>query len=60
MDFKLLLFQINIVKMLEILYKGNLLKAFLMPTYPTNFFIFFSHFHYGKKMQIFDVFKTCG
>ena len=57
MDFKLLMFYNNIVKISEILNKGNLLKIYLKFTYPTDFCIFCSHFYYGK-MKIFECFKT--
>ena len=51
------MFHNNIVKILEILNKGNLLKIYLKFTYPTNFCIFCSCFYDGK-MKIFECFKT--
>ena len=46
MDFTLLMF--HIVKISEILKKGNLLITCLKFTYPINFCIFFCHFYNGK------------
>ena len=51
MDFKLLMFHNNIVKISGIFNKQNLLKTCHMFTYPTNFCIFSSHFYYGKKWK---------
>ena len=51
MDFKLLMFHNNIVKVSEILNKENLLKTCLKFTYPIDFCIFCSHFYKGKKRK---------
>ena len=50
-EFKLLMFHNNIVKILEILNKRNLLKTCLQVIYPIGFCIICIHFYYGKKWK---------
>ena len=50
-EFELLTFYNNIVKISEKLNKWNLLKIWLQVTYPTDFCMIWLHFYYGKKWK---------
>ena len=57
MDFMLVMFQNNTLKMSEILNKGNLLTTCLKITNSTNL-QFCRHFHYGENKNIRFFFKS--
>ena len=56
-DFRLLMFQNNIVKISEILNKKNLLKTCIQTICPINFCIVLSHLIYYRKSVIFFIKK---
>ena len=49
------MFHNSIVKISE---KWNKQKILLQVTYPADFCVICIHFYYGKKVKIFDFFKT--
>ena len=55
-EFKLLMFHNNTVKISEKLNKQNLLKIYLQVTYPTDLCIINIHFLLWEKVKIFDFF----